>query len=162
MSKFDNSYMELALCEAKKGIVKGEVPIGVVIVHEKYGVITKQHNLVESNNDATAHAELLAIKKACKKLKSRYLGKCTLYSTLEPCAMCSYAISLSRMQKLIFGAENKQAITTEDDNEILYKLRSSYIPETYSNIMSRESIDLLQHFFTSIRQCRKKCYRKGN
>ncbi|MGL5245027.1 MAG: tRNA adenosine(34) deaminase TadA [Sarcina sp.] len=97
-----NEFMFLAYKEAEKAKEKGEVPVGAIIVRDNK-VIAKAHNLVETMKDATAHAEILAIKKANKVLGNWRLSGCELYVTLEPCAMCAGAILLSRLSRLHIG-----------------------------------------------------------
>lgn len=94
--------LKVALEEAKKAREKGEVPVGVVIVKDGK-IIAKAHNLKETLNDPTAHAEILAIKKACKKLNNWRLHGCEMYVTLEPCPMCAGAILQSRISKIHIG-----------------------------------------------------------
>lgn len=95
--------MQKALFWARKAAEKGEVPVGALIVKDKKIIATGQ-NEVERRNDATAHAEFLAIKAACQKLKRRYLDEMTLYVTLEPCPLCAGAILLSRIGRVVYGA----------------------------------------------------------
>lgn len=100
------NFMNLAIDEAIKGRDKGEIPVGVVIV--KNGeVIAKAHNLKETLKRPTAHAEILAIEEACKKIDNWRLTGCEMYVTLEPCAMCASAISQSRISKVYIGTFNK-------------------------------------------------------
>ena len=97
-----DSYIEYAIIEAKKALAIGEVPVGAVIVKENK-IIAKSHNLKEALKDPTAHAEVLAIKKACKILENWRLKGCKMYVTLEPCAMCASAIIQSRTSELHIG-----------------------------------------------------------
>lgn len=143
--------MELALHEATIAESTGEVPVGAVIVHTSHGIITTQHNLVEARNDPTAHAELLAIQTACKLLHTRYLEDCTLYCTLEPCAMCTQAIMLSRLRKLIFGAVNEKAGAVESVLCLLHHKISNSTLEVYGGIMADQTSTLMQRFFTKLR-----------
>lgn len=135
--------MELALKEAQKAIQKGEVPVGAVIVNNKE-IVAKAHNKVEERQNACFHAEILAINAACKKLDTKFLNECTLYVTLEPCGMCMQAIRTSRIKKLFFGA----SITTYTKNLINNSLKSLAI---YEGLLEKESQDLLNSFFTTIR-----------
>ena len=106
------NYIELALKEAKKAYKKKEVPVGCVIVKNNK-VIAKAHNMVEKNKNCTMHAEIIAIKKASKKLKNWRLLDCDMYVTLEPCLMCKAAIELSRIKNVYY--------CTESNNNILIK-----------------------------------------
>ena len=115
-------YMEIALSEAKKAEKKGEVPIGCVIV--KNGkIISKAHNLREKKKSATSHAEMLAINKACKKLRNWRLAGCEMYITLEPCPMCMGAAANARIDKVYYGAPNQNK---ELNHEIKSELLENY------------------------------------
>ncbi len=96
-------YMRLALAEAEKAAAKGEVPVGAILVCRDE-IVTQAHNLVETLGDATAHAELLCLREASRKLRQKWLTDCTLYVTLEPCAMCAGAMVNARLGRLVFGA----------------------------------------------------------
>ena len=102
-----NKIMNIAIKEAIKAKNKGDVPVGAVIVL-KNKVIGKAHNKKEHNKNATKHAEILAISKACKKLHSWHLDNCTLYCTMEPCMMCSGAILQSRIKKVVYLVKNEK------------------------------------------------------
>ena len=101
----DSYFMKQALVEANEALSKGEVPIGAVIVCENQ-IIARGHNLTQTLNDVTAHAEMLAITAAANFLGGKYLLNCTLYVTLEPCAMCAGAIVHARMKRVVFGASD--------------------------------------------------------
>ena len=103
-------FMKMALKEAKSAYEEEEIPIGAVIVHNNK-VISKGHNQSQRLNDATAHAEMIAITSAQNKLGSKYLNECELYVTLEPCMMCSGAIHLSKINKVVYN--NKKAYLKE-------------------------------------------------
>ena len=98
--------MNIAFMEAKKAFNKNEVPVGAVVTDINGHILAKAYNLVESKQDPTAHAEILAIKKATIILKNKYLIGCSLYVTLEPCPMCAAAIQYSKISKLFFGCED--------------------------------------------------------
>ena len=103
--KCDSEFMKFALDEAKKAEQLGEVPVGAVVVCNGE-VISRAHNLRETNRMATAHAELLAVEEACRKLGTRRLSDCTLYVTLEPCPMCAGALVSARIGRIVFGAKD--------------------------------------------------------
>ena len=101
-----DEYMKIAIKAAIKAKNNGDVPVGAVVV-EKNKVISKAHNKKEHNKNATKHAEIIAISKACKKLHSWHLDKCTLYCTMEPCMMCCGAIIQSRIKKVFYLVKNE-------------------------------------------------------
>ncbi len=103
----DEYFMREAVKEAKKAFDMGEVPVGAVVVCQNK-IIGRSHNQTEQLNDATAHAEMLAITSATNFLGSKYLDECTLYVTLEPCVMCAGALHWSQLQKLVYGADDVQ------------------------------------------------------
>lgn len=103
----DITYMQQALAEADKAAARGEVPVGVVIV--SYGrIIARGHNLTETLNDVTAHAEMQSITAAANVLGGKYLTDCTLYVTVEPCVMCAGAIGWAQLGRLVFGASDEK------------------------------------------------------
>ncbi|HKM44882.1 MAG TPA: nucleoside deaminase [Dysgonamonadaceae bacterium] len=103
----DNYFMNQALAEAKLAFEKDEVPIGAVVVCNKR-IIARAHNLTETLNDVTAHAEMQAITAAANVLGGKYLDECTLYVTIEPCPMCAGALGWAQMQRIVFGADDKK------------------------------------------------------
>ena len=132
----DEFYMKLALKQAKKALKYNEVPVGAVIVKNNK-IISKAHNKKEKNKDATKHAEIIAISKACRKLKNWRLDDCILYVTMEPCMMCSGAIEQSRIKQVVYGVKNKNYGYTG-------KLKTVKI---ISRVCEKESKDLVQLFF---------------
>lgn len=104
----DEYFMRMALAEAQKAVRKDEVPVGAVIVHQGK-IIARAHNLRETRRKPTAHAELLAIERAARRVKGWRLLDCTLYVTLEPCAMCAGAIVNARLSRVCFGAYDPKA-----------------------------------------------------
>lgn len=133
----NEKYMEIAYLEAKKAYKKMEVPVGAVIVKDNK-VISKAHNLMETKNDCTKHAEIIAIKKASKKLKNWRLIDCDLYVTLEPCEMCKGAISLSRIKNVYFSVKKEDKKT---------KGTCNYIFKSDNN----KCLELLKSFFNKLR-----------
>jgi len=147
---FNNIYMQKALKEAMVAYKKREVPIGCVIVKNQK-IISHGHNLVENKLNPLAHAELIAIEKALQKLNSKYLEDCSLYVTLEPCAMCAKAISLLRIKRLIFGAEDIKGGGIINGVKIYNCKTTHYKPEVIGGIMDNECKELLKKFFKEIR-----------
>ncbi|AEM77567.1 tRNA(adenine34) deaminase [Thermoanaerobacter thermohydrosulfuricus] len=145
-----NRFMEAAILEAKKSYQLGEVPVGAVIVKDGQ-IIGKGFNQKESSNDATAHAEILAIKEACKTLGSWRLDDCSMYVTLEPCPMCAGAILESRIKRVYIGAESER---TGAAGTVVDILNNSYLgskTEVYFGIMEEECKTLLKDFFENLR-----------
>ena len=108
----DIRYMQLALAEAQKAFAMGEVPVGCVIVADGQ-IVGRGHNLTETLDDVTAHAEMQAITAAAGSLGGKYLTQCTLYVTVEPCVMCAGAIGWSQIRRVVYGAaDEKRGFTT--------------------------------------------------
>ena len=142
-------YMKEALKEAKKAYLKNEVPVGCVIVlNDK--IIARAHNLRESKKQADAHAEILAIKKACKKIGDWRLEECSMYVTLEPCPMCSGAIINSRIRNLYFGAfDQKMGAAGSVLNLFNYKFNHQVT--VFPQVMEEECSEILKDFFKDLR-----------
>ena len=139
--------MQIALEEAKKAFEKEEVPVGTVITDKDGNIIAKAHNLVEKQKDATAHAEMLAIREAISKIKDKYLSDFDIYVTLEPCPMCAAAISLLRFRRLYFGAYDVKSGGVENGAKIFNQPSCHHIPEIYGGIAETESAKLIKNFF---------------
>lgn len=138
-------FMEIAIKEAKKSLKCGDVPIGAVIIKNNK-VISKAHNEKEKQKNAVKHAEIIAIEKACKKLKTWHLDECELYVTLEPCLMCCGAIIQSRISKVYYSTESKKFGYIESIEELFNK-KNNHIPNTYCGIEKEQSSKLLRDFF---------------
>lgn len=147
-------YMKIAIEEAKKASDAGEVPIGAIIVLNGE-IIAKGHNLRESKQTATAHAELLAIEEACKKAGSWRLENATLYVTLEPCPMCAGAIIMSRIPKVVFGATDPKAGCAGTFMNLLQDERFNHQCEVEQGVLQEECGQLLTAFFKKIREKNK-------
>ena len=145
--------MNLAMDQAKIAYSLGEVPIGAVIVKNDE-VIAYSHNQTEHLQNPIGHAELLAIEKASKYLNTRRLLDCTLYVTLEPCAMCAGAIILSRIPIIYFASKDPKAGAVLSLYELLNDKRLNHQCEVHQGIMAKESSDLLSTFFRELRNGR--------
>ncbi|MFC1516968.1 tRNA adenosine(34) deaminase TadA [Candidatus Margulisiibacteriota bacterium] len=143
-------WMRLALKEAGKAYRRKEVPVGAVIVlNDK--VIARAHNLSEDKNDFTAHAEVLALKKAIKKLGRWNIQKAELYVTLEPCAMCSGAIILSRISKVIYGAKDPKAGADVSALKVLRHKKINHRTKVEGGVLKAECGNILTTFFKELR-----------
>lgn len=143
----NRKFMTEALCLAKTAADRLDVPVGAVVV--KNGeIIGRGYNQREQTGDATAHAEVVAIREACKTLSSWHLDDCELYVTLEPCPMCAGAIINSRIKTVVFGAFDKKAGSASKDSIIdMFSLGFNHKPEVYSGICEKECAELLTDFF---------------
>ena len=142
---FMDKYMKLALKEAQKAFEKDEVPIGAIIVLDGK-VIARAHNLREKKQLSTAHAEILAIEKACKKLGTWRLENCELYVTLEPCPMCAGAILQSRIEKVVYGAIDPKGGSIESNMKMYETKGYNHYPQTYYQ-PTEECSQILKDFF---------------
>jgi tRNA(adenine34) deaminase len=142
----DNYYMKLAMQEAQIAFDADEVPIGAVLVY-KNQIIAKSHNQTELLRDVTAHAEILSITSASSQLDMKYLKKCSLYVSLEPCIMCAGALRWSQLGRLVYAAEDRKQGFMRYGKELLHpKTKIQY------GLMKEESEVLLQRFFQKKRQ----------
>lgn len=138
-------YMQKALEEARIAFEEGEIPVGAIIVC-KDRIIAKAHNLTERLNDVTAHAEMQAITSAAEYLGGKYLKDCTLYVTLEPCAMCAGALAWSQITKIVYGASDEKRGYSKWDPNILHPRT-----EVVKGILEKECSDIVKDFFISKR-----------
>jgi tRNA(adenine34) deaminase len=146
-----DTIMRLALKEAHKALAIDEVPVGALIV--KGGkIIARAHNRRETTQMATAHAELLAIEKACKKLNSWRLEGCLLYVTLEPCAMCTGASLLSRVEGIVFGAYDPKGGCMGTVTDLTSLKAFNHQPWVLGGILEKECAQLLTDFFKNKRK----------
>lgn len=158
MENREEKWMRVAIEEALKAKEINEVPIGAVIVYRDE-IIARAHNLRETKQNAVAHAELLAIEKACEVLGSWRLEDAELYVTLEPCPMCSGAIILSRIKKVIYGASDPKSGCAGTLMNLLQDERFNHQTEVQKGVLQDECSELLTTFFREIRE-RKKAERK--
>lgn len=151
----DIYFMELAIEEAKKAEAIQEVPIGAVIVLDGE-VVSVAHNLRETEQRSIAHAELLAIDEACKKLGTWRLEDATLYVTLEPCPMCAGGIVLSRVKRVVYGASDPKGGCAGTLMNLLTDERFNHQCEVAAGVLEEECGTLLTNFFRELRKKRKE------
>jgi len=143
----DEYFMQMALIEAEEAFEQGEIPVGAVVVLDNK-VIARAHNLTQTLNDVTAHAEMQALTSAFHFLGAKYLNDCTLYVTLEPCVMCAGALYWAQIGKLVYGADDpKRGYSLVSDSLLHPKT------EVVKGIYANESQALLEMFF---KKCRNK------
>ena len=145
----NEEFMKEALREAKKALKKDEVPVGAIVVLDDK-IIARGYNTRQHSHDATNHAEIIAIKKACKKIKDFRLNNAVMYVTLEPCIMCLGAILNSRIKTVYFGAKNNKenAINLE---EIIDKAELNHKSELVGGVLEKECGDLISSYFKNKR-----------
>jgi tRNA(Arg) A34 adenosine deaminase TadA len=139
--------MDWALAEAAAAAEAGEVPVGAVLVAADGTLLARAHNLVETRHDPTAHAELLAIRDAARRLGSARLAGADLYVTLEPCAMCAQAIAFARLRKLVFGAYDPKGGGVEHGARIFAQPTTHHRPEVVGGVRETDCAALLKDFF---------------
>ena len=148
----DKENMRLAILEAVQAYEEGEVPIGAVLVENESGILVcKNHNRIEQLQDSTAHAEILVLREASKILKRRRLTNCTLYVTLEPCAMCAGALVLSRIERLVYGAVDSKFGAAESIFNVVNNPALNHQLKVTAGIFESESLALLKKFFSERR-----------
>ena len=148
---YEIDYMELAINEAIKAREKQEVPVGAIIVDNNGNVIAKAHNLIETNNDATSHAEKLVIEKALQITGERYLNNYDIWVSLEPCLMCASIIKQTRIRRLYYGAEDKKSGAIDNGVRLFSNCGSKVKLEVYSGFSANKSEKLIKEFFKEIR-----------
>ncbi len=142
------SPMDLALGEAERAAALGEVPVGAVLVDGANGeVLARGHNLVEAENDPTAHAELLVIREAARRLGAKRLTGADLYVSLEPCPMCAQAIAFARLRRLVFAAYDPKGGGVEHGPRIFAQATCHHRPEVVGGVQERRAGALLKAFF---------------
>ena len=151
MNNINEKYMKEALKEAQKAYEKLEVPVGAIIVKDGK-IVARVHNLKETKNDTTKHAEILAIEKASKKLGNWRLIDCEMYVTLEPCPMCAGAIVNSRIKKVNIGAMDEKTGACGSKLNLLQDFNFDTKVDMESGILENECRELLQKFFVTLRK----------
>ncbi len=160
MKQEDAFYMRAALAEAAQAYALGEVPIGAVLVDEAGEIVARGHNLRERDHDATAHAEMIAIRAACERLGRWRLSGLTLYVTIEPCPMCAGAIVMSRVDRVVYGGTDYKAGACESLFNIPGHPALNHHPEVTAGVLAEECADIMKRFFRD-RRARKKAAQKN-
>jgi tRNA(adenine34) deaminase len=145
MTFTDEYFMQIALAEAEDAFEEGEIPVGAVVVLNNK-VIAKAHNLTQTLNDVTAHAEMQALTSACNYLGAKYLNDCTLYVTLEPCVMCAGALFWAQIGKVVYGASDLKRGFSLVNAALLHPKT-----EVAKGVLAEESGRLLEVFFKGLR-----------
>ena len=143
--------MQQAIELAKSAAIKGDVPVGALVVDDSGTIIGMGANLREQDNDPTAHAEIVAIRNAASEVGNYRLDDLTMVVTLEPCGMCAGAIAQSRIKRLVFGSFDKKYGAVGSVWDLLRDTRAIYKPEVLSGVMEKECGELLTEFFTTKR-----------
>lgn len=146
----DEEYMEKALTLAEKAAEKGEIPVGALVVNEDGEIVGEGYNLRETLLSPTAHAEIIAIEAAAKRLGRRRLSDCTLYVTLEPCPMCAGAVMNAGLKRLVYGAFDEKngacaSVVT------LFDEKFTHIPRVRSRVLEQRCGEILTNFFKELR-----------
>ena len=155
MQSIDEKYMKEAVRQAKKAYGIGEVPIGCVIVYEDK-IIGRGYNRRTVDNNTLAHAELIAIRKACKKIGDWRLEGCTMYVTLEPCQMCSGAIVQSRIPRVVIGCMNPKAGCAGSILNLLQVEEFNHQTELTKGVLEEECSQMMKAFFKELRESKKE------
>jgi tRNA(adenine34) deaminase len=150
MPHSDESWMEEALREAQRALALGEVPVGAVVVRSGR-VIGRGCNRPISNNDPTAHAEILALREAAQSVDNYRLLDCDLYVTIEPCAMCAGAVTYARIHRLVYGADDPKAGAVHSVLQVLDHPALNHQVEVTAGVLAARSMELLQSFFRAKR-----------
>ena len=144
--------MDDALEEAAKAFKRGEVPVGAVIVETSGNIIARAGNETRGRMDPSAHAELIAIRKACNTLKTERLLNCDMYVTLEPCAMCAALIAHARIRRVYFAASDPKSGGVQQGARVFEHKQTHHVPEIYSGIGEEKAVKLLRDFFADKRE----------
>lgn len=155
MLTIDEKFMKEAIRQAKKAYKIGEVPIGCVIVHDGK-IIGRGYNRRTIDKNTLAHAEIQAIRKACKKMDDWRLEECTMYVTLEPCQMCSGAIVQSRMTRVVIGCMNPKAGCAGSILNLLQMEEFNHQVELEIGVLEEECSQMMKTFFKELRDAKKK------
>ncbi len=150
MKNIDEYYMLQALKEAKKAQAIDEVPVGAVIIRNDK-IIARGHNRREATQDPTAHAEIIAIRKACKKLGVWRLDGCQLYVTIEPCTMCAGTILWTRLDRIVYGAQDPKGGALGSSYNLFEQKNLNHHPAITGGVLAKECGQLVSDFFKNKR-----------
>lgn len=148
MEKDDKFYMRIALQEAEQALGLGEVPIGAIVVDAAGRIVSHGHNMRELWQDATAHAEVVAVREACKYLRRWRLSDCTLYVTVEPCPMCAGALVMSRMKRVVYGCPDAKAGAVESLFNIVNYPALNHRMAVTAGVLEDDCAAVMKRFFT--------------
>ena len=151
MKSLDEKFMLMAIKEAEKSASLDEVPVGAIIVKDNK-VIARGHNLREKSNDPTSHAEINAIRKACKKLGSWRLEDCTIYVTIEPCSMCAGTLLWTRIKRIVYGAPDLKGGAIASSFNLFEVKNINHHPEIAGGILQEECGKMMSSFFKEKRK----------
>ena len=147
-----NNLMKQSIDLAKQAFCIGEVPVGAIIYSpSNQQILASTINQVETLKDPSAHAEILGIREACRRLDSKFLNDAELYVTLEPCTMCLQALCFARIKTIYFGAYDYKRGAISTHSGVMAKRMNNFIPEIYGGIMESECANLLSSFFSQLR-----------
>jgi len=147
-----NVFMKAALEEAEKAFAQNEVPVGAIIVNRKTNeIIARGHNIVEQEHNPLLHAEIVVINEACRITGSKNLSEYDMYVSLEPCNMCSTAISLAKFGNLFYGASDQKQGSIENNTRFFTNKSCFHRPIIYPGLSAEASIKIMQSFFRKIR-----------
>ncbi len=147
----DKIFMRHALDEARLAYTQGEVPIGAVLIDEDGNLICGEHNRIEQLGDATAHAEILTLRQASRLLNRRRLSECTLYSTVEPCAMCAGALVLCRVRRLVYGTTDSKFGAAESLFNVVNNPALNHQLLVTAGVLEDDCRELMKKFFAEAR-----------
>ena len=146
----DEKYMRIALKEAQKAIIFDEVPVGAIIVKDDK-IIARAFNKKETTNDPTSHAEVSAIRKACKKLNSWRLEDATIYVTIEPCSMCAGTLLQCRIGRIVYGAKDPKGGAIESSLKLFEAKNINHHPQILGGVLQQECSSIISNYFKSKR-----------
>ncbi len=146
----DEKYMRIALKEAQKAIIFDEVPVGAIIVKDDK-IIARAFNKRETTNDPTSHAEVNAIRKACKKLNSWRLEGATIYVTVEPCSMCAGTLLQCRIGRIVYGAKDPKGGAIESSLKLFEAKNINHHPQILGGVLEQECSSIISNYFKSKR-----------